>query len=141
MQTLKKLRPDHWAWLHAKAALLVWAALFFEFTPTKVADALQFLLATLISVVTFVGIGTSVFGLFTSTSNIIRKARRGLNIELAGLWVAISGPIAYMVTQIFLVFGEDGDQRIALTAFAYALCALMAVRIVIVDSHRQKVIA
>lgn len=139
MRILKRLRPDHWAWLHAKAALIAWAVLFFIYTPEKLSLALGWLLATGVSAVVIIGVGVSVVGLFMSLSNYTTDARRGVNIELAGLWVALSGPFAYCATQGYLAFGPEGDQRIALVAFAYAMCAFMIVRIVIVSMHRKRV--
>lgn len=139
METLHKLRPDHWAWLHAKAAMLIWAALFFAFTPLKVFVALDFWVSTAISLFVVFGILVSVIGLVKSTSNNNHVAHKGLNLELTGLWFAIAGPFAYCVTQFYLTFGIEGDQRIALVAFAYALCSFMLVRIVIVTTHRRRV--
>lgn len=134
----KRFRPDHWAWMHAKVALLVWAILFLAFTPTKVSAALDIILASSISFTTIIGVVISIVGLFQAMSLNIEKAKRGTNLELAGLWVALIGPVSYFATQFFLSFGPDGDQRIALTAFAYAVSSFVYVRIVLILEHRKR---
>lgn len=141
MRLLRRLRPDQVAWLHAKLALVVWAVLFLLFTPQKIESALGWLIAASVSGVVFFGILTSVVGLVLTLSTNIRRTLRGINIELAGLWSAIGGLGGYFITQVFLAFGPEGDQRIALTAFAYANAALLLVRIVLVREHRKRVIA
>lgn len=138
---LKRLRPDQMAWLHAKAALIVWSVLFLIFTPGKVESALGWLIAGLVSVAVLAGVVLSVCGLLVSLGTNIRCTLRGINIELAGLWIAIGGLGGYFVTQFFLAFQPEGDQRIALTAFAYALASMLLVRIVLVREHRKRVIA
>lgn len=134
---LYHLRPDHIAWFHAKAALIVWAVLFYIHTPDKVTFALGSLLAAGISLAVVLGIGISVVGLFRSMSLDRKKSMAGTNMELAGLWIAIAGPASYTLTQFFLSFEPD-SQRTALVAFAYANCALLAVRIVLVAMHRKR---
>jgi hypothetical protein len=136
-----RLRPDHWAWLHAKAAILTWAVLFFIFTPEKVLFALGWLLTTTVSIIVVSGIIVSVIGLYVSLSGKSREALRGINIELSGLWAAIGGMGAYFITQLFLTFGPEGDQRIALTAFAYAATAMLLTRVIVVREHRKRVTA
>jgi len=138
METIRKLRPDHWAWLHAKAALVVWSVLFFLYIPNKLSNVLGVTIGGLISLITLIGVLISVVGLFASLSKYTVKASRGTSLELSGLWLAISGPIAYLVVQFYLTFGIEGDQRIALVAFSYTLCAFMLVRIVSVFSFRKK---
>jgi hypothetical protein len=136
-----RLRPDHWAWLHAKAAIILWAVLFFFFTPEKVHFALGWLLSTSVSIIVVGGILVSVIGLYVSLSGMSRAALRGINIELSGLWAAIGGMGAYFITQLFLAFGPEGDQRIALTAFAYAATAMLLTRVIVVREHRKRVTA
>lgn len=121
--------------------MIVWALTFYVFTPKKVAYALDILLSSLITAVVLVGVSLSVVGLMFSTSKFVDTSRRGLNIELAGLWIAMGGPVSYFITQFYLSFGLDGDQRIALTTFAYCLCAFMLVRIVIVSTFRGRRLA
>jgi hypothetical protein len=139
LMNIKKLRPDHWAWLHAKFALLIWAVFFYIYTPSKTEDSLGYFLASVVSFTVILGVLISVVGLFRSLSKYTKKARIGLNIELAGLWLAISGPLSYTVTQFSFVFGPEGDQRIALTALGYAFVSFIFVRIVIVRMHRKRV--
>jgi hypothetical protein len=137
-ETLQQFRPDHWAWIHAKLAVLAWAILFLIFTPNRVTSTLASFLATAVSLVVVLGIAMSIVGLYRSFSPSLRKARTGVSLELSGLYLAIAGPLAYCLTQFWLSFGPGGDQRIALTAFAYSNVAFLLVRIVIVLSHRKK---
>ena len=137
----KKLRPDQLAWLNAKLGLVAWAILFFAFTPLKVEVTATTFLAALISLAVLVGVGLSVYGLFQSLSLNIRKALNGFTFELSGLWLALGGLTSYFIIQLFLSFGLDGDQRIALTAFAYTMCSFVIVRIVGVTTHRKKVMS
>lgn len=137
----KKLRPDQWAWLNAKLGLVTWAILFFAFTPLKVEAAVTAFLAALISLTVLFGVGLSVYGLIQSLSLNIRRALNGFTFELAGLWTAFGGLTSYFIIQFFLSFGIDGDQRIALTAFAYTMCSFVIVRIVGVTTHRKKVMS
>lgn len=132
-----RLRPDHYAWLHAKGALIIWAVLLFIYTPSQVSWALGWLLSGGISLAVVTGLTLSVVGLFRSMSLNTLKSKKGTNLELAGLYIAIAGPAAYCVTQFFLAFAPDA-QRQALTAFAYAVCALLYVRIVLVTMHRKR---
>lgn len=138
---LKRIRPDQAAWLHAKLALIVWSVLFLVFTPGKIETALGWLIAGLVSVAVLAGVVLSVCGLLVSLSSNIRSTLRGINIELAGLWTALGGLGGYFTTQLFLASQPEGDQRIALTAFAYAMTSMLLVRIVLVREHRKRVIA
>ena len=132
-----KLRPDQKAWLHAKVALLLWGTLFLFFTPTKIETALGFL-AFLVALSIIIGTVTSIIGLYISISQNVDTARRGVNIELAGLYVLLSGPLAYTLTSAFLIFGPEGDQRLPVTALAYAICAFIWIRITLVRIHRKR---
>jgi hypothetical protein len=136
-----RLRPDHWAWLHAKAALIIWAIVFYFRTPEPVAIALGWLLVPAVSIIVTGGIIVSVAGLFLSLSAKSKEALRGINVELSGLWSAIGGLGAYFIVQLFLSFGPEGDQRNALTVFAYASMAMLFTRVVVVREHRKRVTA
>ena len=140
MKAIRKLRPDHWAIIHAKIAMLVWAILFLAYTPLTLSKVLQGILPFLISGAVLFGVTISLVGIFMSISKFACTARRGENLELAGLWLSLSGPLAYFAIQVYLSFLlRDGEQRIALSAFAYAFSSFMFVRIVIIHSHRKRI--
>lgn len=139
MQTLKKLRPDHWAWLHAKVAIMVWAVLFFMYTPFQLQELLEYTIIGLVSFVIVFGVGASIVGLFMSFSKYTIVARRGENIEIAGLSLALAGPIVYFIARVWLIFSIQDGQGIPIAALAYAITAFLLVRIIIVSTHRKQV--
>lgn len=134
----------HLSWIHAKVALGVWAVLFLVFTPDRVADSWGGVISWLVAGVTLSGVVLSVIGLIASApeKGAVLPSRRtltGLLIELVGLWwMLLGGLLAYTLTQFALTFDERGDQRIALTAFAYASCAFALCRIAMVSHRRRK---
>jgi hypothetical protein len=140
MKTIRSLRPENWAWLHAKAGLMLWSVLFLIFTPNTLMFNLGYLIPVFISAVTILGLALSVYGFFVSRSDVIIRKVRGFTIEISGLYVAMAGPGAYFATQLLLIPGEGGDQRIALGAFAYFATSALVVRIVEVHQRRKKYI-
>jgi hypothetical protein len=138
MKYLKRLTLVHWAWMHAKVALGVWAVLLYTFTPERVNLALGWVLIGSVTLVTLVGAVVSIVGLVMSVQ-LGRVALAGLTIELSGLYfMLLGGAFPYLVTQFSLAFGSAGSDRIALTAFAYAMCAFLLCRIALVTSRRRK---
>ena len=81
---------------------------------------------------------TSVYGLYNSLSLNAVKARRGVHIEIAGLWVAMSGSLAYMATQVYILTQPEPGDRIAQVAICYLLMSFIFIRIVIIVSHRKR---
>lgn len=133
------LTVQDWAWLHFKAAVLVWAAVLWRFTPVKVEDALGGVIVA-VAVVTILGATTSIVGLVIAAQS-RRVAVTGLGVELAGLWVMAAGPVSYLAVQWWLAARlPDGDQRYALVVLAYTLCAAVGTRIVIVIRRRRRTI-
>lgn len=131
MKMLRRLTPRHWGWLHFKAAMLLWMSLLLIFTPANVYEALGWVV-WLIASVTIFGTLTSMVGLVMSAQH-AKVAVLGLSIELAGLWFTAAGPVAYLITQMYLALNlHDGQQRYALCALAYLVCAALACRIIIV---------
>jgi hypothetical protein len=138
MKYLKRLTLVHWAWMHAKVALGVWAVLLFMFTPERVNLAVGGLLIGGITLVTLIGAFVSVVGLVLSVQS-GRTALTGLTVELAGLYFMLfGGAVPYFITQLYLANTLAGIDRIALTAFAYAMCAFVVCRIALVTSRRRK---
>lgn len=138
MKTIRELKPENWAWLHAKAALVVWAFLFYFLTPNSLTLNLGSLVPLFISGVTVIGMSLSVYGFFASRSDAIASKVRGFSIEISGIYLGLAGPAAYFMTQLLLIPGEGGDQRIALSAFAYSAAAMLTVRLVQVHQRRKR---
>lgn len=88
--------------------------------------------------VIIIGMVTSVYGLYKSLSLNAKVAMRGVRVELAGLWVAMSGPFAYMATQVYILTQPEPGDRIAQIAICYLLMSFIFVRIVIITSHRKR---
>jgi hypothetical protein len=141
LRKLFKLRRDQKAWVYAKLSVAAWAVILMLFTPTPVANALGVVITGLISLSVCIGVATSVAGMLHAQSPYTVAIKKGTKVELAGLWLAFSGPAAYMMVQIFLVlFGEDPYQRMAVV-FAYqSMAAFILVRIVIVQGFRKKML-
>lgn len=138
MERLKKLRLDQWAWVHAKIVIIVWGILFQIYTPAQVDDVLGMTLVRAVSAVTIIGLIISLTGMYMSMSNIIITASRGITIELSGLWLAIAGPLAFSVTQLYLSFGPDGNQQISRMVLPYGIAAFFFVRITLISAYRRR---
>lgn len=139
LHIFKKLRPDHWAWLHAKLALMTWAIIFYFNTPPQVEGVLDRILATLISVFVVSGLLLSVTGLLLAVSKKTRRSGLGTSLEISGLWIALAGPVSYFIVRFYLAFTPDGKAGSALAALAYTVCAFVIVRLVQVIHFRKKV--
>ncbi len=135
----KKLRPDHWAWLHAKLAIVVWAISFYFFTPHSINIVLHYTLATLISVFTIVGLLISVVGLCMALSSSLNRARRGTNLEIAGLWISLTGPLSFFLTLLYIEIGTGQNQLTPFVALGYVAFSVLLVRLIIVRTFRKKV--
>lgn len=134
----------HLAWIHAKVALGVWAVLLLNFTPTKVQSSLGDMLVAVVSAITFTGVLISIVGLVMSVPDKVTRqptewTRRGLTVEIFGIvWMLLGGLVTYTGIQVALSFGPEGDQRIALSAFAYAASAMLLARLAMVWHRRTK---
>jgi hypothetical protein len=138
MKYLKHLTLVHWSWLHAKVALGAWAVLLYIYTPERVDLALGWALIGCVTLVTLIGAVVSVVGLIMSVQP-GRITLAGLAVELSGLYFMLfGGAIPYLITQFSLAGKGPGTDRIALTAFAYAMCAFLVCRIALVTSRRRK---
>lgn len=136
--TLKRLRPDHWAWVHAKLAFIAWATLILLYTPNRVADVLGTVLVVALCSVIIFGMLISLYGLFMSLSIKSSNARQGVRLELFGLWLSMGGPLAYMVTQIYIITQPSPGDRSAQIVLAYLIMAFLFIRIVVILSHRKR---
>lgn len=137
MDVFRRLTLRHWSWIHFKVAMLVWAAILLTYTPTAVAGALG-AVVILISVVTILGSLTSMVGIVMSAQHGTKVGVIGISVELAGLYFMGAGPLAYLITQLWLaVTLPGGSQRYALVVFAYAMCVALTCRILIVAPRRN----
>jgi hypothetical protein len=135
---LARVKLQAWLWIHFKLALLVWSFLLFYYTPIQVHNVQGDIVTGLFTIVTGMGAIISVTGLVVKNQG-CESTLIGSEIELAGLVFMAAGPISYLVTQIFLALTlPDGDQRYALCALTYALCAALVCRIAIVYDHFAK---
>jgi hypothetical protein len=135
---IRRLSIRHWAWIHFKLTLAAWSVLLVVFTPTVVLGTLGGAVILLVAGATFVGAMVSVLGIVLSAQT-GSAAVVGLSVELAGLFLMLAGPVAYTITQVGLVLTDpSGSQRIALAAFAYAMCAALLCRILVVAPRRAR---
>lgn len=125
---LQRLTPVHWAYIHFKLAIgVAWPIALWVFTPAVVNDALQRTIISAMSGVTIVGGIMSVVGLvMTAQRGKVRTI--GVSIELAGIALLSSGPLAYFLTQATLAL--DNTDRVALAFFSYAMLAALICRLV-----------
>jgi len=128
MSWVKRLRADHWAWIHAKLALIFWGVLYAIYTPEGPLKELGKTLNVLIAGFTIVGSVMAILGLIISTNIKLRK--QGLILELAGLIIAGCGPLTYFITQASLI--QNNQARIALSGFAYSLTGFVVARAIVV---------
>lgn len=128
IRALRRLTPVHWAYIHFKLALgMAWPVALFFYTPTVVNDALQRTIVSTMCGVTILGGVMSIIGLvMTAQRGKVRTI--GVSIELAGIALLSSGPLAYFFTQATLAM-HDLD-RVALAFFSYAMLAALICRLV-----------
>lgn len=129
-RALRRLTPVHWAYIHFKLALgVAWPITLWALTPAVVNEALQRAIVTTMASVTVIGGVMSVVGL-VMTAQRGRTRTIGVSIELAGIALLSSGPLAYFLTQATLAMGPGGEQRTALAVFSYAMLAALICRVV-----------
>ena len=136
MNALKRLRVDHWAWIHAKIALIVWGVTYLIYPPVGPVNELGRPLNTALALFTICGSVTGVFGLVMSTDPDPEQRQEGLAIELSGLVVALCGPLTYFVARVGLI--EDEAVRATVAAFGYTLTAFVIARIVVVTRSLKR---
>lgn len=128
LHALKRLTPTHVAYIHFKLALgVVWPATLWALTPSVVNDVLQRAILSTMCGVTIIGGTMSIIGLvMTAQRGKVRTI--GVSIELAGITLLCSGPLAYFLTQATLAIGDT--ERAALAVFAYSMLAALLCRLV-----------
>lgn len=128
---LMRLRLDHWAWIHAKMSLFLWACFFFASTPPQTVDALGITLNRVAACFAIVGAIMSVVGLIISTNPCLQMRHKGYTIELTGLIIAVCGPLTTMVAHISRI--DDDPTSIPRAGFSYTLAAFMLARALVVQ--------
>lgn len=146
--TLRRLNGVDVSQLHAKAAAAVWAVLLCLITPERIWLSLGSVLVVIMTGLVFTGSIVSAAGLLRAARisesdpdllrQDLRRSLHGLGIELVGLALMLIGISLYFLTQLVLSFGVGGDQRIALTAFAYFSGAMVLGRVAAVQHRRRK---
>lgn len=134
MQVLKKLTLSQWAWVHFKLSLGVGWAFFMAFwPPTGVVKTLDQPLITVWMSLTLMGAVVSLIGYVMTQAGAGKVSGvLGVSVELTGLSFFVVGPLIYFFTQSYLALNGGWDDRVALAAFAYAMCAVLAYRFVVV---------
>lgn len=130
MNALKRLRVDHWAWIHAKLALIVWGITYLIYPPIGPLKELGRPLNTTLALFAIGGSITGIYGLIRSTNENPEDGQEGLAVELAGLVIALCGPLTYFVAQVSLINNES--VRATVAAFGYAMTSFVLARIVVV---------
>lgn len=132
MQVLKKLTLRNWAWVHFKLSLgVVWALTMAIWPPAGVVRTLEQPLISVWMILTIVGVLTSLVG-YVMTQTGGKAGVVGVSVELSGLSFFAVGPLIYFFTQLALALTGAWDERIALAAFSYAMCSVLAYRFVVV---------
>lgn len=144
----RRMNGVDWAHLHAKASAALWAVFIVVYTPDRVGASLGTVLVGALAALVFTGALMSAVGLVIAARDEekdpatlrrdLRRSLRGLGVELVGIILMISGIALYWITQIALTFGADGDQRRALTVFAYFVAAMIVGRLASVLHRRRK---
>lgn len=135
--SFKRFTSQDWSWVHFKIALLIWTILLMQFTPTAVFSALGVVIVVAM-VVSMLGILISLVGLGMSAQP-DKIGLLGLSIEYSGLLFTTAGPITYFIVQVYLaVTLPTGDQRIALCALGYVVCAALFARFRMVHRRRKR---
>lgn len=127
---VKRLTPIHWAYLHFKLAIgVAWPATLWAVTPTVLHDALKMQMVGLMCLTTLLGALLSIVGL-VMTAQRGRVRTIGVSVELAGIALLSSGPLAYFLSQTTLAFSGNGHERAALAVFSYAMLAAIVCRLI-----------
>ena len=136
-RVLNHLTPVDWAFVNVKVALgVLWPIFYFTADPVRPTGT-DGLFLWLWGAFTVAGFLVSVTGLILAAQP--RKFRySGRQIEIAGIWLFLGGPVCYGILQAGL-WAETGNPiRGAQVALAYALASALVARVFIVrDGVRQ----
>lgn len=148
LAALRRLNAVDIAQLHAKLAAAAWSIALFFRTPDVLAASLGSVLVWCLTGMVLSGALVSATGLIVSARDRqpdpirlrsdLRRSLRGLGIELTGLILMLAGVSLYFLSQAALSFGPTGDQRFALSFFAYFTGAMIIGRLAAVLHRRRK---
>lgn len=148
LRAYRRLNAVDFAQLHAKAAAGLWAVVLFSVTPEVLAVSLGSVLVWILAGLVFAGSIVSSVGLVIAARHAesdamtlkvdLRRSLRGLLVEQLGLAGMLIGVSLYFMAQGVLSFGPNGDQRWALTCFAYFTGAMVVGRLAAVTHRRRK---
>lgn len=144
----RRMNGVDWAQFHAKGAAATWAIFLVAYTPARVGASLGWVLVAALAGLVLIGALLSMAGLVMAARDDekdpialrrdLRRSLRGLGVELVGVILIIFGIALYFLTQAALTFGPDGDQRRALTVFAYFAGSMTVGRLASVLHRRRK---
>lgn len=138
---MKHITIRHWAWIHFKVALALWAVEYLIFAPTVTTAALGSLRWVVFGA-TIVGAVISAGGLIISTQPGEWARKRGVQIELGGLIVLAIGPLVFWTTQLSFVIQRNVPEwtaRIPFQGLAYVvLAAAIARGVTVVPRYRRE---
>lgn len=130
-KALQRLTATDWAFLHAKAALGFLLMIPLVQLSTVRDNLTQTFVAVWFSA-TFVGFWVSAAGLIMSAQSRWTR-RRGFQVEMAGLWLLLAGPLVFIAMQAALWF-TTGQQRTVTIALCYVIAAFIGARMVMVHA-------
>jgi hypothetical protein len=134
---LARMRVRDWAWVQVKLVVGVgWPVNLLLHPPRASAAALGPALAV-VAIVTILGATVSLVGLIAARQR-GKLAVIGLTVETVGISFVLAGTVAYWLTQVALLSGPDGEQRIAFSWYAYGMAAAFAARLAIVLTERHE---
>lgn len=126
---LGRLPARHVAWAIAKLIAIVWMLSYVFTAPPQTFAILGWFLWALLPIAAAAGV-VSIVGMVISHSPTPGAPRRGLTIELSGLWVMLSGPFAHAVTMFVIMVGGEGTTRFGPMMQSVFMLAVISVRIV-----------
>lgn len=140
-RVLHHLTPVDWAFVNVKISLgIVWPVFYFSADPVR-PQGTDGIFLYLWCACTVIGFIVSVTGLILAAQP--RRFRySGRQIEIAGIWLFLGGPVCYGILQAGLLVETHNSIRGAQIALAYALAAALVARVFMVrDGVRQEAVA
>ncbi|MCZ4069231.1 hypothetical protein O1W71_16285 [Microbacterium sp. H37-C3] len=129
---MRRLPARHRAWVVAKLAVILWLVVYAIVTPPAT--------SALLGGFVWVWVGVAVAGVVLSVVGMVMAvqrghAKRGRMLELAGLILAIVGPLIHAVTLCFIIVplyldGGDWTGRLGPLGQSVAIIAFLRVRYV-----------
>lgn len=126
MNSLKRLRMDHWAWVQAKVMLLAWGCIYLFFPPVRTYEELGKPLVYIAASFVVIGSIISIIGLVISTNESPKHRHSGLAIEACGLIFATCGPLSFFTVQVVRV--GSGELYVTRAVFSYVMASLLMAR-------------